>query len=448
MPTPLSSVNRLDEFGLPVSAGAAACDAYGRAVRAMLTADVGAEQALDEALACEPDFALAHIARARLLWMRAELPAAREASAVARRCAEGSSRRERQHVAMIAEVVEGRPVQALAAAREHLAEFPRDAMVVAPCTNVFGLFGFSGRPGWEYELRDFLDALAPAWVDDGWFMSLHAFAVGEAGDHDRARRLIGRSLELAPRNAHGAHAYAHLLYEVDDPATTVSFLREWLPGYPADAQFNVHLNWHLALSLLRAGQPDQAWAVYRAQVHPAGRDGPQLNILTDAAAFLWRAELSGHAVSRGDWQTVCDYAAARFPQPGLAFADCHVAMALAALGDHRRLEQLVDALEALLAAGRLPAGAVVPAMARAFGALRAGDARAAVGWLHPLRHDVQRVGGSRAQRDLPAWVLLRACEEAGHRELADALRAEPRLRGLPAMPGAGPVRNEAPATPG
>ena len=45
--------------------------------------------------------------------------------------------------------VDGGSVAGLAAVKEHLATYPRDAMVLAPCTGVFGLIGFSGRAGRE-----------------------------------------------------------------------------------------------------------------------------------------------------------------------------------------------------------------------------------------------------------------------------------------------------------
>lgn len=417
-----------DGRGLRLTAAAAACDAYRRGVRAMLHADVGAEVAFDEAIALDPDFALAHVGRARLLWLRGELAAARAAATRARALTSGLDRRERQHVAVIALTVEGRPVEALAAAREHLAEFPRDAMVIAPCTNVFGLYGFSGRAGWERDLATFLDGLAPEWADDGWFLSLHAFALGELGDHDRARRLIERSLALAPRNGHGAHAMAHLLYESDRPKQTIAFLSEWLPEYPAAAQFHVHLHWHLALALLRAGEADAAWRVYRAAVHAfADRDGPRLNVLSDSAAFLWRSELSGRVAPPTFWQDVVAFGSRWFPQPGLAFADVHVAMALAAVGERAMLASLADTLDEHVAAGRLPAGAVIPAMVRAFDRARAGDAAAAVGCLQPVLAQIERLGGSRAQRDLPAWVCLRAAQACGREDIHQAMLADPRL---------------------
>ena len=69
----------------------------------------------------------------------------------------------------------------LAATLAHLDEFPRDAMVLAPATGVFGLYGFSGRLERERELLALMDRLAANYVDDGGFprsMRLHSANAG------------------------------------------------------------------------------------------------------------------------------------------------------------------------------------------------------------------------------------------------------------------------------
>jgi hypothetical protein len=52
-----------DRFGLPVTCAAAAVEDYAAGVDLLLSAWPGAEVLLDRAIAADPDFALAHIAR-------------------------------------------------------------------------------------------------------------------------------------------------------------------------------------------------------------------------------------------------------------------------------------------------------------------------------------------------------------------------------------------------
>src|SRR5271169_3214769 len=134
-----------DRFDLPVTcAAAAAVEDYVAAVDLLLSAWPGAEVRLDRALAADPDFALAHIARARLLQLQARMPEAKVAAARARSLADRITARERRHIEAIALSINGAAGEALATVRAHVAEFPRDLLPLSLALGVFGLLGFSG----------------------------------------------------------------------------------------------------------------------------------------------------------------------------------------------------------------------------------------------------------------------------------------------------------------
>src|SRR6202047_946890 len=87
-----------DRFDLPItSASAEAVDDYVAAVDLLLSANPGAEQRLARAIANDPDFALAHIANARLLQLRARMPEARAAAARAEALRDRGALREKGH---------------------------------------------------------------------------------------------------------------------------------------------------------------------------------------------------------------------------------------------------------------------------------------------------------------------------------------------------------------
>ncbi len=74
-----------DRFGQPLTTlSVAAVADYVAAADLMLSANDGAEALLDQALAADPDFALGHIAKARLCQVQARLPEAKAAAATAR----------------------------------------------------------------------------------------------------------------------------------------------------------------------------------------------------------------------------------------------------------------------------------------------------------------------------------------------------------------------------
>src|SRR5205823_2303655 len=161
-----------DRFGLPLTTQSTrAAEDYIRAVDLLLSANFGAEALLDAALAADPDFALAHIARARLLQMLSRVAEAKGAAAAARALAGRITARERAHIETVALVVDGAGPQAMASLEGHAAEYPRDALPLSLALGVFGLFGFSGRLDHHEAQLAFLEQLAPRWGEDWWFLT-------------------------------------------------------------------------------------------------------------------------------------------------------------------------------------------------------------------------------------------------------------------------------------
>ena len=426
-----------DRYGLTLSTSSqVARDAYVEGVDCILAAVAGPEAHLGRALEADPDFALAHIALARTLFLAAQVPPARAAAARARELAVNASPRERSHVNAIALPIEGKAPDALAATRAHVALFPRDAMALAPATGVFGLIGFSGSQQREAELFALLDGLAAHYDRDWWFLSMLAFAACEHGRLGQAKDLIEESLAGNPRNAHGVHILVHVLYEMGEPARASSYLADWMPGFAKEGLLHCHLSWHVALLALELGDLDRAWKVYRADVHPGGAWGPPINVASDAAAFLWRSELSGAARRPELWREVHEFAATSFPRAGLAFADVHRAVACAATGDSAALALLIAGLRERLAAGKLAAGQVVPMLAEAFGNFARADWAGAIALFERALPETVRVGGSRAQRDLVDYTLVAAYLKAGRADAARELIAG-RIERKPAVNVAG-----------
>src|SRR5262245_52402326 len=158
-----------DRYGLPLStSSAAARDAYVEGTHLLLSAGPAPERAYERAITADPKFVLAHAGRARALFLAARIPEARRAAQEARALAPKLPPRERNNAEVVLLTIEGAAPKAYALAREHLEQYPRDAMVLAPCTGVFGLIGFSGRKGRERELLDLMESLAPSYGNDAW----------------------------------------------------------------------------------------------------------------------------------------------------------------------------------------------------------------------------------------------------------------------------------------
>ena len=417
-----------DRYGQKLStASRAAVDAYVEGVDLVLSGNLGPVAAFDRAVEADPDFALAHLGRARALQLRGDMAAAREALAVATRLRPAMTEREAGQLGFFQLMLAGQGDAAVRAAKQHLKGFPRDVMVLSPCTSVFGLIGFSGRAGREREQIELLEWMAPHYGDDWWFPCQHAFALDEVGRRDEARPLIERAMAVQPRNAHGAHIRAHVYYEDGEQAASRAYLARFMQDYPAAAQLYCHLNWHQALCALDGGDTAAAWAIYDSGIDPAAVWGPPLNALTDAVAFLWRAELAGCPRPPGRWQGVHDFGHRSFPRAGIAFADVHVLLADAVAGDAAGFAGRMREIAALFLEGRYAAGGVVPALAEGFLAFERGQWSRAIAAMAPVLGEHERIGGSRAQRDLVELTLLAAYDRAGRPEDAERYRKARRL---------------------
>lgn len=420
-----------DRYGNPLTtASATARDAYVKGVDALLSANVGSEDGFRAAIAADDGFALAHIALARTLQVHGRGGEVKAPLTRALELAAGTTPREQSHIAIFERILTGKGMEGLALTREHVKTWPRDAFALAPSTSVFGLIGFSGLRGREADQLALLEPLAPAYGDDWWFRSLLAFAELEVGKYDRARRNIDASLAAFPRNGHGAHIRAHLYYEVGERQEGLAFLNDWARDYPPEAHIHCHVSWHRALSSMELGQREAAWEIYKSSLHPGAAWGPQINVLTDCASFLFRAELAGEPRQPQLWQALSVYAAKWFPSPGMAFADVHAALAHAMTGDGAALAKIAEA----------PKGAaaeVVGPVATAFGAFAREDWDGAIAALEPIIDQHERLGGSRAQRDLVEYTLAAALLRAGRTEAAGRMIASRRPQN--AREGAYPI---------
>ena len=415
-----------DRYDLPLSTpSAAARDAYAQGFDLALTLYPGAVAAFDRALDADPGFAMAHAGKAQVLMREGNAVAARAALAAAKEvAAKGETTsvtaREAGHIGFFDLAFAGQTDAAIAALHAHLADWPRDALIVATAANPNGLIGGSGRVGQKQRIAALMDSLAPHYGDDYWFLAYHATALSEDGRLAAARPKIERSVSLNRNNAHAAHGFAHVSYESGDPDTGRGFLSSWLATYPRDGAFHGHLSWHLALFELGAGHWAEALRLYQDAIALDRHSGGPQQKMTDAAAFLWRSELAGHPRDIAAWRALRDHADSTLPRPGSGLADLHIILAHAVLGDDAALDSRVRQMEDMAGSGRYPSGSYLPALSRGFVAFERGDFAAAIGALGPLAGENERIGGSRAQHDLIEFTLLKAClnaerlEEARH----------------------------------
>ncbi|HVH79044.1 MAG TPA: hypothetical protein VM782_06625, partial [Stellaceae bacterium] len=377
-----------------------------------------------------------HAGKAQVLMREGNVAGARAALLTAKELARGLSEREASHIAIFDFGSNGQTKAAIAATRKHLAVWPLDALVISIAANPNGLIGGSGRLGQKHQIAELMDSVAPHYGDDYWFLSYHAMALSEDGRLAEAWPKIERSVALNPKNAHGAHGFAHISYESGEPDTARAFLLPWLAEYPRDGFFYGHLSWHLSLVEIALGHWSEAQELYRDAIELDRHSGGPQQKMSDGCAFLWRAELAGHPRDATAWRLLYDYASEALPRPGSGLADLHVILAHAVMGDDAALERRSHQIEELAAAGRYPSGSYLPALARGFAAFERRDFAATIEALAPLVGQNERIGGSRAQHDLIEFTLVKAY--LGARRLEEAKRLlSARRPGARSVPVAG-----------
>lgn len=421
-----------DRYGNPLTTSSpAARDAYVTGVDKLLSADAGVEDAFRQAIAADEDFALAHLSLARTLQVLGRGGEIKAPLDRALGLAVHTAPREQSQIALLQKILTGQGAAAIPLITEHLQSWPRDVMVLAPITGVFGLIGFSGKPGREVDQLAALEPYANAYGDDWFYHTVLAFAQIELHQFDQGERNIETALKGHPRSAHAAHIRAHLFYERGDRSEGLSYLSAWNAAYPRGGALHCHNSWHLALWSLELGHTRDAWAIYQDALRPAATWGPPLNVLTDCASFLARADMAGETVDPALWQDISHYAAKWFPNSGVVFADIHSALAFAMAGNQ-------DAIRAIIDNPKGPAADILTPIARGFQAFARQDWAGTVQEIEPVLKQHERVGGSRAQRDLLEYIATCALLRAGQPEAAMTLISTHRpLAGRPQYPIAG-----------
>jgi Tfp pilus assembly protein PilF len=226
-----------DRWGLPLStASSAAASAYRDGIDLMLSAWTGAAEAFERAVAKDPDFALAHIARARMHSFYQQGDAARKEAAAARDLARRrGTEREKSHVETLALAVEGRLPAALSSALKHLESWPRDAVVLSLPLGAFGLFAFSGMADHDQARQDLCERHARHYGEDWWFLSNYGWSLTENGQVASGRAMTERGFALRRQNAYAAHALLHAMFEDGSVADADALVTQWIGGYDRPA---------------------------------------------------------------------------------------------------------------------------------------------------------------------------------------------------------------------
>jgi len=405
-----------DAYGLPVTSGSPdALAAYDRAARGLLAWKADTLDLFQRAVERDPALALAHAGASVCHFLEERFAEARVAADAARAAVAAQTPREQSHVEALALWTSGKTDDAERVMREHLARWPRDAVVLQ---RLYFVWFWQGK---FPEMLGLTTGLLPRYPDDSFVLGLHAFAVEEAGRCAEARRLAERALALNADDAWSVHALAHALYE--DTAFDPGVARV-PPAAEACVDLNWfrnHLAWHVALMHYAKGDAARASEIARATFEP--KPSAIAGDLHDSISLFWRLELAGAPVGER-WQPFTAIARERLTRFGLSFHVAHVAMALAAGGDWASADRQAGLLRERAPRDRSGLmGEVLLPLVEGLHAFGRGEYATTIARLEPVAARIVALGGSRAQRDVFHDTLLEACFRARDAERARRLLA-------------------------
>ena len=395
-----------DLMGLPLSTTCSAAQAYNNGLGLVLRVQAGADGAFREAVALDPDFALAHAALA-LLGHEGGASADVAASLAA---AQGAARRkgndrERSLVAVVtARVRDCRGTGATALLR-HIGEHPRDALAVSAAVPTIA---FSGVTDVQQETWTLVESLAPAYGDDWWYGGLLAFVRQDQGRYDEADALARSALRTEPSSGHAVHAQTHVYYETGQHVAGLQSLDPWIATSGRAAAHRAHFSWHAALHELSLGDVDALRRRYDNELAPPHVSG--VRALVDSASLLWRCRMTTSWTGDLQLESVLAFVGAELlEQPATPFTAMHAALALTADGDGGGLTRL----RAHVCGSADPVMSdVVASLCDALIAVVEQKWGEAVRILRLLAPWLVQLGGSAAQREILEDTLLYCLVEA------------------------------------
>jgi tetratricopeptide (TPR) repeat protein len=366
-----------------------------------------------------------------LLTKRELVPRALEAANIADAAMAryGATPRERRHARALRLWGQRNLRGAIAVMTSILADEPRDLLALKLAQY---LLFYAGE--WD-EMHEVVVTALAQWDETapgyGYALGCHAFGLEECGDYATAERLGRRAVALCPDDIWGGHAVAHVCEMEDRSEDGLRWLDEAGAGWREANNFAFHVAWHRCLFLLELGRRDEALACYDREVRAESTD--EYLDITNAVSLLWRLEQLGVDVGQR-WDELALCTAARIDDHLLVFGDAHYTTALAAAGSEddfarwRKSSEVFCATEETQVAVMAEIGL---ALGEAMLAHRRRDYAHATDLILPLRGSIRRLGGSHAQRDFFAKLLIDSAAKAGRSEVArDLLRAR-----LAARPG-------------
>lgn len=285
---------------------------------------------------------------------------------------------------------------------------------------------YSGDPR---RMRDSMARILPLWSpqhpDYGFLLGMYAFGLEENGEYAKAEKYGRQAVERNPADAWSVHSVAHVLEMTERMQEGIQWVSGLETSWSTVNNFRFHLYWHQCLYHMERGEFRTVVKLYDEQIVSDIASNFYLDIC-NASSLLWRLEMFG--VDIGDrWTHLMEISKRHLEDNDLIFVSLHYLMALIAGGDMVAADKMIanirewselDSTQARICA---ESGLM---LAEGLKRAREGRYEDALMIMGPVRYKLDRIGGSRAQRDVFHMIILNAAKASTETLQARALFAE------------------------
>lgn len=380
---------------------------------------------LADVLEREPDFALAHAIKGlfyTMLGRRELMQTAHEAhnTAVAVLKTTSPTFRERTFVQALGLWLAGQPRSARDCIETILDLHPQDSLAMKVSHAISFILGDCTK------MRASIERVLPSYDNThagfGYLKGCHAFSLEETGEYRRAETAGQEGMLLAPDDAWGLHAVAHVYDMTANAKAGLKWLNKREDAWAHCNNFRYHVWWHKALMHLDQGQIDQVLSLYDFEIRKDKTD--DYRDISNATSLLSRLDLEGINVGNR-WEELADLSENRTADGCLIFADLHYMLALVGGDRDTAIKDIMSRMhkDAEISKSDIQQAMADPGLAVAAGLEAFGEAdyKSAFINLANARSNMQLAGGSHAQRDVFERLTIDAGIRGGFLNEAEAI---------------------------
>ncbi|MCB1517625.1 MAG: hypothetical protein KDJ19_08445 [Hyphomicrobiaceae bacterium] len=324
-----------------------------------------------------------------------------------------ANRREKMMLEMLRAWMHNDVPRALRIGDEVIADYPTDLVAL----KLHQIFNFN--MGNADEMLRIANAGLPANQGNAYMHGMLAFAHEQCHHLDEAEASARRAIDLKYKEPWAHHALAHVMLTQGRVPEGVAFLTDASTSWTELNSFmHTHNWWHLALFHISMGDFDKVLEIYDRECWSQDRTYSQDQV--GAVSLLARIEIAGGDVG-SRWAELGAYLKSRDHDTVLPFLSLQYLYGLskAGLGEARELLEAIERRAANAPPFESKAWREV-AVPAANGIIDYVEGRyeTAAAHLSKAMPRMMEIGGSHAQRDLFAQILLDAHIKAGHVETA------------------------------